>query len=528
MRSKLSGLVILICLLVYVPAFGGVNFGPGIESDTSEYFSVMDYFLAPYQLTDYNFLGGGARARAMGGAFFAVSDDPSAASWNPAGLTQLDKAQMNLTFSSYMHRAEYSTSLDSRLNYGDEAKYDENAISLASVVIPFRVRDREMVASVLYQRLADIYRKNRYYFEADSINFVDTTIYNYLFAPIDDKTSGKLDGVSISLATKLFDPLSIGAGVNIYTGKFTSDSHWLLTYDNGFNGLRLYPQIKTGYSGVNATVGLMYALEKLRLAGVLKTPFSLNEDNDLKLYTDVIEEGIVYPERSYLLSPFFKAERSWKMPLMLGFGASYEMNSLTLAADVEFRGYSKTEVTYKRNIADPSTDDVTTGEYISDDWWGSEGHEPPYVRSLEWRNLTQFRIGAEYVLNTGLGSIPLRIGFRNDPQLYTTHLDSSWVYLSENIVNGRVLLQSKKGVEKGDWVDGSIFSFGTGVAWSQIKLDLTFEYAKYDDVTRNTITGVIPYDPGQRTSLEPWTTRNFSQEQSSKYSRITVSFTGFF
>jgi long-subunit fatty acid transport protein len=527
MRSKLSGLVILVGLLIYVPAYGGTNFGPNVEMDTSEYFTIMDYFLSPYQLMDYNFLGGGARARAMGGAFLAISDDPTAASWNPAGLIQMDKIQMNLSFSSNMRRGEYSTTLGSRLSYSDDQKYDENTISFASVVIPFKLREKDLVAGVLYQRLADIYQKNQYYLEADSINFVDTTIYNYLFPPIDDKVTGRLDKINLSLATKLLGSLSFGAGINIYFGNFTTNSNWLASYDNGFNGLRFYPQIETDYSGVNLTTGLMYMTEKFHLASVLKTPFTLKEENDMKLFTDMIIQGIVV-DGSYLLSPFFKTEREWKMPTIIGFGAVYQANSLTLAADVELKNYSKTEVTYKRNVADPATNDVTTGEYITDSWWVEENREPPSVRSLGWRNITQFRLGVEYVINTGLGNIPLRVGFRNDPQLYTTQLDSSWVYLRDDIQGNNTFLQSKRGIENGDWVNGNIFSFGTGVAWSQIKLDISFEYAKYDDVNRQIITGIIPYDPGDRLILDPLTVRDFSQTETKKFSRIIVSFTGFF
>ncbi|MCJ7810524.1 MAG: hypothetical protein MUP26_09715, partial [Desulfobulbaceae bacterium] len=36
-----------------------------------------------------NPVGSGARALGMGGAFIAIADDATAASWNPAGLIQL-------------------------------------------------------------------------------------------------------------------------------------------------------------------------------------------------------------------------------------------------------------------------------------------------------------------------------------------------------------------------------------------------------------------------------------------------------
>jgi long-subunit fatty acid transport protein len=529
----------LVFLFVSVSASGEQKF-EGVEVDTTEYFTIQNYLLSPFQLTDYNFLGGGAKARGMGGAFFAVSDDPTAASWNPAGLTQLDKAQMNLSFSSYMGRTEYTTTLaspdDFEYSFGDELKYDENAISFASVAIPFTLRDRELVGGVFYQRLMDISQENKYAMLLDSVVYMDTTVKNYVLPPIDEKMTGKLDVVSLSLGGKLFESLSLGAGVNIYAGDFTSDVNFFASADpTGLNGIRFHPHIKGDYSGFNFTMGAMYELNKLRLAGVVKTPFTLKEENDVKLFQDIIELGVVLETSSSLASPFFETDRKWKMPTMIGFGTSYQINSLTLAADVEFRNYSKTEVTYRRNIANPSDEEVTTGDYLTDKWWGSEGNEPPFVPSLEWRDLTQFRLGAEYIINTEFGSIPIRVGFRNDPQLFKTQLDSSQVYLRMDMyVSGRdtgyqaAFVQSDHGVESGSWVNGNVFTLGTGIGWSQIKFDVTYEYASYDDVNKDISTGLISFDRGNKVLLEPLDTNNFTKKESNKYSRITISFTGFF
>lgn len=43
-----------------------------------------------------NPVGSGARAVGMGSAFIAVADDATAASWNPAGLIQLDRPEMSI------------------------------------------------------------------------------------------------------------------------------------------------------------------------------------------------------------------------------------------------------------------------------------------------------------------------------------------------------------------------------------------------------------------------------------------------
>src|SRR5580704_2420324 len=58
--------------------------------------------------------GVGGRAMAMGGAYYAISDDATAAYWNPAGLAQLQRKELTamqatlfeqtkLTYVSYAH-----------------------------------------------------------------------------------------------------------------------------------------------------------------------------------------------------------------------------------------------------------------------------------------------------------------------------------------------------------------------------------------------------------------------------------------
>lgn len=43
-----------------------------------------------------NPVGSGARAIGMGGAFIAVADDATAASWNPGGLVQLERPELSV------------------------------------------------------------------------------------------------------------------------------------------------------------------------------------------------------------------------------------------------------------------------------------------------------------------------------------------------------------------------------------------------------------------------------------------------
>jgi long-subunit fatty acid transport protein len=534
--SRLAGLVIFVMIFSASSVFG---FGTEVKLDSTFYHTIQNFFFSPMQMTDYNFLGGGARARAMGGAFFAVSNDPTAASWNPAGLSLLDKAQMDLSFSSFMSRPEHTATLKSSvLNFGfsNKPKYDKNQISSVSIVIPFKMRNKKMVGSVSYQVLSDIYQENEYVLINDSLetNLSTKGIYIENWKSIlSEKITGKLSAISLALGAKTFGSLSLGLGVNIYGGGFNSDVN--LFYPKGYyqditidtltgdTTVNLYekfhPSIKTDYSGFNFTFGGMYQIDKLKLAAVMKTPFTLKEDNDVKLLVDYVEGGVLVDARTIALSPMFKTDRKWKMPLMIGFGSSYKLKDLTLAGDVEFRSYSKSKLTYRDNLANPSGENITT--------------------SLDWRDLTQFRIGGEYLVHTKYGSIPIRAGFRNDPKLFTNLHDSMEVYMEEHEYHVGVetyllptYIKSKPGKEVGSWINGNVFSFGTGIAWSQIKFDITLEFAKYDEAQQRVFTEIVAFDRGNKRIdyilYEPNGRKEFSRKESYKYNRIMVSFTGFF
>ena len=54
-------------------------------------------------------LGVGARAMGMGGAFIAVADDATAASWNPGGLVQLERPEFSVVGTYGARQNDYSS-----------------------------------------------------------------------------------------------------------------------------------------------------------------------------------------------------------------------------------------------------------------------------------------------------------------------------------------------------------------------------------------------------------------------------------
>lgn len=462
--------------------------------------------LVTRNIMDYNFLGGGARARAMGGAFFAVSDDPSAATWNPAGLVQMDKYQMGATLNFLNPSLKYTTSYtDETMSFDNSLKQDKALISFGSVVIPFTFMEKELVGSVAYNRVSDLYNKQVY--NGLGVSAWEDTLGNVWdilrIHDHEEEIKGGLDVIILSLGSKVYQDLSFGLGVNIYTGSYEYNGSQLidLSWDAvSDTSIRFRPYIEGSYSGVNLTFGTMYKYQGLRLGAVVKTPFKLKEKDDVQLFLDFIVQGVVNP---YSIQPGLiwpvEYEQKWEIPLMLGFGASYQIEGLTLAGDVEFRDFGSSKLYYPEKWQTPNS--------------------PETSMDLNWNSLTQFRIGAEYLLQSKYGTIPLRAGFRNNPQVFSDLENTEISYVDYDWPTGIDAL-TLVNQSYGNKVSGSTFSFGTGISWSQIKLDFTYELSQYKTEIMGEIYGVS----GDFFLGTPFELKDIEK----KDNRFLVNFTGFF
>lgn len=473
---------------------------------------------ATRNIFDFNLLGGGARARGMGGAFFGVSDDPSAASWNPAGLTQLDKYQMGATLYFINPELKYTTTYPGS-SFQNTLKQNKSSISFGSVIIPFKAYQKELVASVLYNKASDIYDKRVYNFAGNrrQDDFGVFSVYDSTSKVVDslrigdkeETIKGGLDIINLSLGTKVYKDLSMGVGINIYTGSYEYDGRQSVrfSWDPAFDTVIVYrPFVKGSYSGANFTFGAMYKYKDLRMGAVLKTPFKLTEKDDVKYLRDVIINGyrldiaasdIISP------SPIFPVDykQKWDIPMIIGFGASYQVKALILAGDLEYRNFSKSKLSYPSRWSDPNS--------------------PTNSIALNWNSITQIRVGGEYLLHTKYGTVPVRAGFRSDPKVFSDLRDVSIDTVNVDRNSGRDPKdQIKAGTDEitivgqtyGSKVTGNTISLGTGIGWSQIKLDFTYEHSTYKTKMSGTVLG------------KAFDINNLEK----KDNKFLVNFTGFF
>ena len=97
--------------------------------------------------------GSGARALGVAGAFTAVADDATAASWNPAGLIQLERPEAS--FMLRETRVDQDHYADSESFSVGEDKFDDRNLNYVSSVYPFRLAERNFVFSLNYQEAYD-------------------------------------------------------------------------------------------------------------------------------------------------------------------------------------------------------------------------------------------------------------------------------------------------------------------------------------------------------------------------------------
>ena len=113
-----------------------------------------------------NPVGSGARAVGMGGAFIAIADDATAASWNPGGLIQLETPELSIVGAQDFRSEAFSSSSNPEINSTTRTK--ELNLNYLSATYPFNFLKKNMIVSLNYQRLYEFRRRLDYNLEMSS------------------------------------------------------------------------------------------------------------------------------------------------------------------------------------------------------------------------------------------------------------------------------------------------------------------------------------------------------------------------
>ena len=169
-----------------------------------------------------NPIGSGARAQGMGGAFIAVADDATAASWNPGGLMQLERPEFSYVFSFAHRRKDFDSSSHPEASGMNEVYRDD--LNYFSVALPFRAFDKNMVVSLNYQRLYDFY--DELDFDFDYKGFMSDSSFFNVETHTRFRQTGSVKAFAPAFAIQITPRLSFGITLNFWTDDLGYDNEW--------------------------------------------------------------------------------------------------------------------------------------------------------------------------------------------------------------------------------------------------------------------------------------------------------------
>lgn len=286
-----------------------------------------------------NVVGSGARALGMGGAFIAVADDATAASWNPGGLTQLERPEISAVYSFKF----YNEKLESGAHPEMDGRYgvELNDLNYLSVVypIPWTIVGRNLVLSLNYQRKFDFER---------TLNFdLKRTLTNGMaWDKIHYRQSGTLGSISPAIGFEIFDKLSVGLVMNIWDQWLIPDNEWQTRSMTRRQLLLATPGALTtvwnkatndydyeDFKGINWTVGVLFKpTARLSLGAVYHTKFTAD--------VEMVNVTRAFPGAMYARN---KRHLEYTFPSAVGVGAAYRFpgDKLTLSLDVTRRDWDQ-------------------------------------------------------------------------------------------------------------------------------------------------------------------------------------------
>ena len=352
---------------------------------------------------DWNITGAGARAEGLGGAFIGLADDATAISWNPSGLGQLERTELSLVGRWIQEEYKFEDPLFPKNNYTRTQSH--LTYNFASIAFPLHAGKINIVPAVAFQK------------QLDNFALEDDSTSSY-------ESSGGANTLTPGIGIKLHPMFYVGGAVNIWLGNFDNSTVTNKATKAGYSN-------NGTYNGLNFTAGILVDFEgmkkpiPIKLGATVKTPFELKVDGNY--------------ERKPTGTTTQKGEfaNTVEMPLMYGFGASGRIGeNLTIAVDFESRLYGDKKI-FREADGSTSTTKVRDTLQLSD----------------SKSDLNQVRVGAEYLVVTTAGVIPIRAGFRTVPTL-SANVDEKGNY--------------------SDMVTGNAFTLGTGFIGQSLALDLTY------------------------------------------------------
>ncbi|MBN1999798.1 hypothetical protein JW935_19740 [candidate division KSB1 bacterium] len=362
-------------------------------------------------------MGVGARAIGMGGAFVGIADDYSAIYWNPAGLGQIRRYEVNTGFS---HNKLFNSTQFFDNKSAVQAGYSR--LNSIGIVLPMPTYQGSMVFAVGYHKVRDFDNV----MELGAVNpnyaaFQDLVVPTYgqewttditgdLYQQETVDESGSRNHFSLAGSIELQENFWFGASVNFVSGK--SNYHLDLAEYDDDNIYSYYNEnekimsdldfwtydqsIISDFKAAQIKLGVMYQVGRAMRLGATVTPptrYTVKErwsETQKEFY-----DGFEVPE---ILANGGEVSYEYSEPFIFSAGGSLKLLNVLLSGTVEFQDWAQV-----RFLTEPSV------SWISKD-------ELNWRLSRDLRSVTRFRLGAEMAIP--LLPAKVRAGYFNDPSAY--------------------------------------------------------------------------------------------------------------
>lgn len=223
--------------------------------------------------TAFTVQGAGARAMGLGGAFIAVADDATAASFNPAGLAQLLQPEVSLVGRGIQRQVSYEDFATS--GRGRELDVSDALVShtrfdplFLSATVPLRAGGRNLVFQVSLQRAFALSESNtRDLTETPQPGTTGTASKLHQ----DIQQSGQIDVYSVAAAYEVSQRILVGLTWNTWRGRWDLSSASIRTV--GTSQTTVAFRQSNALDGSNLNLGLIWRWPTWSLGLVHRTGF---------------------------------------------------------------------------------------------------------------------------------------------------------------------------------------------------------------------------------------------------------------
>jgi len=409
-----------------------------------------------------NVVGSGARALGVGGAFIAIADDGTAASWNPAALIILEEPEAAIMFS-----------YEDRERFGTASFFDFNYIAAS---YPFTLLDRNMIVSFNYQRLFDFNSKFETAFSRDiptltwdlpglvGPNLLPVVTKSNSFirtnTELSNDVTGDIGAIAPAFAIQITPDISIGATLNFWVDGLVNSGYdsryveqqdgfhridvtfyeWVdvngdTNYENQYSELAQF-QFSAGlpdsefrsktsierefdFFGINANIGGLWSInKKFTVGAVYKLPFTATAN---------ISEKYISTQKNWDSGPGVwivsrdsgEIERRFKIsfPAVYGLGTAYKFNDkFTMAFDAYYTPWQDFTIQEYVKIDDKAASLLGKRPNLYEAGNRTSAVNGIATKYADIDGVITARLGAEYRFIQPKTVIPVRAGLVYDPE----------------------------------------------------------------------------------------------------------------